>query len=144
MSYLTCSTCKKHKDTSSFGINLAKRNGFRSQCNECISAQHKQYYSLNKKKCYDRTNAWRKKNPSRIKASKIKSKYGLSADAYASMCLSQDNKCLLCLRDVKLVVDHDHVTGRVRGLLCRKCNSGLGLFLDNSDALLRASTYVGE
>jgi Recombination endonuclease VII len=58
----------------------------------------------------------------------------------------QDNRCAICSHESSapgdLIIDHDHQTGRVRGLLCSNCNSGLGFFRDNSAALLQAVAYL--
>ena len=52
--------------------------------------------------------------------------------------------CPICLEDKPLVVDHDHTTLVVRGLLCVNCNAGLGQFRDNSEAMLRALEYLRD
>lgn len=56
----------------------------------------------------------------------------------------QNGLCVICLipQETDLVVDHDHATGKVRGLLCSKCNKALGLFLDHHEVCLRASNYL--
>jgi hypothetical protein len=73
-------------------------------------------------------------------------RYGITLDDYGRLLLEQDNKCAICLHpDVMvgpLVIDHDHVTGEVRGLLCNGCNTGLGLFRDNLTLLLWAVRYL--
>lgn len=58
--------------------------------------------------------------------------------------LRKENPCAICGSEVpdELCIDHDHVTGKARGVLCRKCNSGLGLFEDNTDYLARAIEYL--
>jgi hypothetical protein len=61
------------------------------------------------------------------------------------MLVDQASKCLIC--DVsaglrKFDVDHDHLTGRIRGLLCRNCNIGLGQFRDDPALLLKAAEYL--
>lgn len=79
----------------------------------------------------------------------IEKKYGLSPEAYTQMVLDQQNQCAICgttnpggqtVR--KWHVDHDHKTGKVRGLLCFRCNIGLGYFLDDPDALTSAARYL--
>lgn len=61
------------------------------------------------------------------------------------MLADQQGNCLICGETmVKPYVDHDHSTGKVRGLLCRACNLGLGLFRDNQKYLLSAIYYLGE
>lgn len=70
------------------------------------------------------------------------------------MIEEQDNKCAICGQEEtaknngidvnKLAVDHDHVTGRVRGLLCKACNNGLGHFQDDPELLEAAIRYLKE
>ncbi|MCZ2109389.1 MAG: endonuclease VII domain-containing protein [Dehalococcoidia bacterium] len=55
----------------------------------------------------------------------LRKRYGISLDTYEEMAADQQGRCLICDRVRKLVVDHDHITGAVRGLLCRTCNSQL-------------------
>ncbi len=60
----------------------------------------------------------------------LKRFYGITPEDYNAMLKAQGNKCALCLREVKLHVDHCHTTMKVRGLLCVKCNTSLPLFED--------------
>jgi len=91
----------------------------------------------------------RQRSPERKKTDAIRKRglrlfreYGISESDYLRMKSEQSGKCLLCNETAKLVVDHDHSTGYVRGLLCHHCNRGLGFFSDNSNILLKASEYV--
>lgn len=91
---------------------------------------------------------WRAANPGRQRQLFVRSTYGLEPDQYDAMVITQAGRCAICLRlfgeDVKICIDHDHSDGRVRGLLCSDCNSGLGYFRDDSEALLRATTYLAS
>lgn len=73
---------------------------------------------------------------------KRKIKYNLTEEQYGVMVLQQSNKCLICGDEVDLVVDHDHSTGKIRGLLCHTCNIGLGMFKDNIENLERSIEYL--
>jgi len=71
--------------------------------------------------------------------------YGIQVDEFDAMMLDQDSKCYICLGDnglIALCIDHDHKTGKVRGLLCNRCNRGLGLFQDNPELLFKAVDYL--
>ena len=75
----------------------------------------------------------------------ISRKYKLSVDDYKNMVSMQRGKCAICGGDndgKKLHVDHDHVTGIVRELLCNKCNHGLGNFVDDIELLKKAELYL--
>lgn len=77
----------------------------------------------------------------------FKNKYNLSIDDYEKIVMSQNFACLICGRhqdelEQKLFVDHDHETGRVRGLLCSSCNSLLGYSKDNISILESAIEYL--
>lgn len=79
----------------------------------------------------------------------IKSKYGLTLDDYKLMLMSQNYCCRICkLHHSKfkkqLAIDHCHVTGQIRGLLCHHCNSALGNFKDKVESLQEAIKYLGE
>lgn len=77
-------------------------------------------------------------------------KYNLTLLEYDKMLARQAGRCAVCQskkpggRSGLFAVDHDHETGKIRGLLCNKCNTGLGLFDDDPDSLVNASTYLRE
>lgn len=79
----------------------------------------------------------------------LKYKYGITEKQYDEMLKAQDNKCAICksstTKDKKrhrFMVDHCHVTGVVRGLLCSSCNKAIGLFHDSQDILYAAIKYL--
>lgn len=78
-------------------------------------------------------------------ASVIK-KYGIEAGEYDARYKAQNGRCAICVRATgatkRLAVDHDHSTGRVRGLLCSPCNRFIGQLRDDPDAFLRAYKYL--
>lgn len=79
--------------------------------------------------CY--TRRWASKNTDRnrplaYRKWELKTYYGMTVEDYDRLFKSCGGRCCLCQVETKLAVDHDHVTGRVRGLLCRKCNLALG------------------
>lgn len=77
----------------------------------------------------------------------IEATYGITEDQYADILAVQDGRCYICQRATgarrRLAVDHDHVSGEVRGLLCKPCNRDvLGHLRDSTDALFRAIEYL--
>lgn len=94
----------------------------------------------------DRHTAWKMRNPERWK--KIQSdghrrrKYGISKEQISVLEEAQNGKCAICKVGNASHLDHDHDTGRVRGLLCIKCNTGLGMFLDRIELLDAAKEYL--
>jgi len=80
---------------------------------------------------------------------RFKSAYGITVDDYNKMFKDQEGCCAICNRhqselSITLAVDHDHVTGDVRGLLCRDCNQILGLAQDSPQTLANAMLYLGD
>lgn len=85
------------------------------------------------------------KHPEGNRNSYYKINYGIDIETYKSMFLKQHGVCAICGKAEKtkrLAVDHDHATKKVRGLLCQKCNVGLGYFEDNISLLERAANYL--
>ena len=77
----------------------------------------------------------------------LQRKYGLTPEGYVKLLVLQDRRCAICRRTREelqqdLVVDHDHATGEVRGLLCKSCNRFLGVIRDSTSWLQRALEYL--
>jgi Autographiviridae endonuclease VII len=93
--------------------------------------------------------AWRRANRDKVSARDrdkyMKRRYGISRADYDALFERQGGLCAICRKPSKqrLCVDHCHVTGMIRGLLCRKCNFGLGSLCDDQRALVAALAYLG-
>lgn len=79
----------------------------------------------------------------------LRSRYNLTLEQYQEILDNQGGRCFICGRHQseftkKLHVDHDHITGKIRGLLCTSCNTALGLLKDNIDYLIKAIQYLQE
>lgn len=129
----TCRKCKQHKEVSSFGKRGGKPHLYRSECRSCESQRTRINYAKQPKFIQEKNHL-----------SRIKLLYGLSNVEYYQLVQKQDNKCAICLSTHKnrLNVDHDHMSGHVRGLLCPSCNRGLGYFKDRLDLLELAIDYL--
>jgi hypothetical protein len=97
------------------------------------------------KKKYDANN--KEKSHKRFRNFDLKRKFGITVEQYKLMFDKQEGKCNICERHQNefkraLAVDHDHKTGRIRGLLCYKCNQGLGHFNDDINLLLKAIEHL--
>lgn len=105
-------------------------------------------YSVGAKVCHycklKKQREWREANPGAYK----EWKYGLSQEAYDQLLIKQNHRCAICGtsspggRHNKFHIDHNHMTGKVRGLLCWSCNAGLGQFKDDYNLLLEAYTFL--
>lgn len=133
-----------------------KAHGSPKTCVECKT----EYKAHSSKYCLPcRKNKWRNgagaERPSNSARSRrnqmLKRVYGIAIEQVDALYASQDGKCAICeahkpseFKSMKhsLVVDHDHVTGRVRGLLCQTCNSGMGQLRDSVDLLKKAIKYL--
>lgn len=86
---------------------------------------------------------WHRTHPGYNKNLVLKRLYGITLAEFNEMVTDQGGRCAICGVDPpRLVVDHDHESGVVRGLLCDSCNNGLGRFRDDPDALMAAAAYL--
>ncbi len=130
--YKNCSKCFLNKISTDFFRDRSKRDGLSSHCKACDKIISKN---------------WAKSNPELRKYNVLRSATGLTKEQYDDLSITQDNKCAICGISVeennrRLSVDHDHTDHTVRGLLCTKCNFGLGYFNDDENLLLKAINYL--
>ena len=90
---------------------------------------------------------WRKDNPDKCRNTYLRKHYGITLEDYNRMYKEQNGVCAICgqeepLSSSSLAVDHDHETKKIRGLLCSKCNQGLGCFKDSQEILNKAFNYL--
>ena len=114
---------------------------------ESILAKQKVYYAENKDEMIANQKAYYAENKEKVRWTTIMRKYGITEQKYNDMFADQDGCCAICgLHQValneSLHVDHNHSTGAVRGLLCRSCNTGIGLLKEDPDILNKASAYL--
>lgn len=132
---------------------------WREKNQEKVKAARDRYYAANRERILENARQWRKNNPNRklptqnqVRDRHYKHKYGITLLEYEDLHSAQQGVCVLCLcpetaktksgEVARLVVDHDHMTGKVRGLLCRNCNSALGKFKESEEILERAKLYL--
>lgn len=160
-----CPKCSQHLPLEMFGKNKAHTNGIRNYCKSChrlgcaqwsaknrdkVLEHRRQYYQKNQQRVKERLQKQKHENPEVFKLwmhrGKLK-KYGLTEHSYESLKKAQNGVCAICGKADKikmLAVDHDHKSGQVRGLLCSKCNIGLGCFKDNIKLLVGAVDYLNS
>lgn len=143
-----CGMCKQYKPLSEFSeyIKFVKKQG--SRCKSCQKKHGKKWREINKEKLkkYFSSEEVKEKNKEAVLRYRLKS-YGISLEQYEEMKIRQGEKCLICNIHVSnlktgLCIDHCHNTKKIRGLLCRKCNSALGLFNENLEFLKNAINYL--
>lgn len=149
---LNCSICNlPYKSTSTRSKYCSK---------DCSIIAKKQHHTISWKK-------WQKNHPDRIKISsqrhhinrgrnrQLLNKYGKSEEDLQEIVKYQNFKCKICDNKIELfnisnnrqflaVVDHNHKTGQIRGLLCPKCNKALGLFMDSKLIIKNAYEYLED
>ena len=125
-----CNMCKTLKSFNNFWGDSTVKDGKKAVCIDCDKKRSKKYY------CPEKT---RNKNLLR--------NFGITAEEYDTILHEQDFKCAICdihqkHCDKRLAVDHNHETGNIRALLCHHCNTGIGLFKENTEFLATAIKYL--
>jgi hypothetical protein len=116
-----CSYCNVYKDFDKFGTNGDGK--LKSRCKDCQTKYNTKYHKEVFR--FDR--------------------YGITREMFKEMLSDQSSRCAICDTDVdekSSHIDHCHTTGKVRGILCEKCNKGLGQFDDDVNYLKNAIKYL--
>lgn len=136
---IECSKCKVIKDSSCFFKGHNKKTGFAYECKDCRNQYLREiYYKTNKEKISKLNVSWQNENKNKV----VARKRGVSLKEIEELKNKANNKCEICEDTINLCVDHNHQTGELRGLLCGRCNKGLGLFRDNKNLLKQAIIYL--
>lgn len=129
-----CSKCKQSKKLNEFNKNKSGKHGVHHYCKDCNSIQKKSSYNYVK---------------SRNRG--IKNRYNLTFEEVENLYTIQNKKCKICKTEHSsiyshggLYIDHCHTTGKVRGLLCSKCNMLLGNCNDDVSILTSAIDYLSN
>jgi len=139
---LSCRECGAAKAADSFGKNWTTVSGRNSECLECSRLRDRARYARDSNK-----------RKAQAKWGAVKQKFGLTKEQWQTIFHEQDGLCAICCDDLNAVpegrkdkrtacIDHDHRTGRVRGLLCARCNQGIGLLREDDRILARAIEYL--
>lgn len=126
-----CPKCNKEKPLSEFNKDNKTAYKIAVYCRECNTEKGKLRY---------------KNYRNNHKSSQLKSNFNITLEQYNEMLANQNGKCAICggveNGNRMMCVDHCHTTSKVRGLLCSKCNFGLGNFKDNIQLLKNAINYL--
>jgi len=123
-----CTVCNEYKPLSAFHKHKVCLYGVEPMCKRCKYLKRKQRDA---------------DDPTRVRRMDLKAKYGITLEEYAAMLARQEGQCAICgAAGEKLVVDHNHTTGRVRSLLCHLCNALIGCAREDITILVRAAAYL--
>lgn len=154
-----CSKCEKDLPMSAFYLRT-KANSYHSACKGCEREMAKDWYKRNRDAAKAKVREWRERNTDAVKRYRIDNrqknyrqelvrKYGVDPAWFDRQLQQQGNLCVCCKRHFQWGnkqtsphVDHCHKTQTVRGILCNRCNTVLGLCEDNANLLSILARYL--
>lgn len=143
----TCSKCEVPKNEVEFSKDRHAKDGLRNRCRTCMSKIWKADYAANPGYYKQRSKEWNDLNPEKKKRIRkhadLMTLYNLPLVEYERMLSEQKGLCAICEHLMTPpCVDHSHVTGTVRALLCSGCNVGIGALKDSSKTAFQAASYL--
>lgn len=149
----TCNDCEETKSVEEFGwVTISSKNPYRKRANRCRECAARWRREDRKKKpdVYRAQNKrYASKSPKRRRDYFLRKTYGISLEEYEALAESQMGRCAICGEKPSgegnnkvLHVDHCHETGNNRELLCSKCNTGIGQFMEDVEVMKKAIAYL--
>lgn len=134
-----CIECKNSKRLKQFDYCKTCKNERKNVCISCMRKKRIDYLNLHSN--------GEELDKVRAVDSRLKIVYGISIEVYNEMFTTQSGRCAICKihqseLNKNLAVDHCHTTGKVRGLLCAKCNTGIGLLQEDIAILAESIKYL--
>lgn len=153
-----CVKCSNSLDSIEFSKDSSRKDGLSARCRTCDKEKVRKWQVDNPAAVNETNRRLKKKYPDRNKVSIRRSEYikfwphlspSKRIDEYNRIFMEQEGRCRICSRhqsefSVRLAVDHCHKTGKVRALLCRRCNVALGLLEENADLFVLSASYLKE
>jgi hypothetical protein len=122
----TCPKCRAIREVGEFSKNSTSKDGLNYWCKYCQAEYRKSTYCPKKNRDYF-----------------LSRRYNLTHGQYIEMYEEREGECDICGDyHETLCIDHEHSTGKIRGLLCQECNKALGLFYDNPLLIQSAIDYL--
>jgi len=151
-----CSTCKEVKGVGEFSKDKRNKDRLQARCKRCDSERSRKWAADNPERSRERSRKWAADNPERKREGSrkwtLKAKYDLTPEDYDKLHDEQGGVCAICSKAEtaldntrkprSLAVDHCHDTSYVRGLLCGRCNTGIGLLNDDPVLLNKSAGYI--
>jgi hypothetical protein len=144
-----CNRCQESKPLTKehFHHKHGTLGSLAHTCRPCATIKAREWRQANPVQDKEWRRQWRQRNRTRRRDAETCRTYGVPKGTYIRMLAEQEGKCAICGKvppGRPLGMDHCHTTGRVRDLLCNHCNSGLGMFGDNSELMLKAIAYLAR
>lgn len=140
-----CTKCGETKPVTEFGRDRPRRDGLTYWCRSCLRAYRQTRTDKTREYARQHYQANRATRREQGRAAHLRRTFGLTEAEYQAMLEAQGGGCAICgvaPGERAHPVDHDHESGRVRGILCDHCNRGLGCFADDPDRLAAAAAYL--
>lgn len=146
-----CTSCNSEKELDNYQKDKHKPDGLYGTCRDCVSLKSRKYREDNKDNLKVRKKQSYIKNADTWKENWLKRRYGISLNDFNELLKHQNDTCGICKKEEigfygdkkkTLSVDHCHKTGKIRGLLCGKCNTALGLVDENPETLIEMIMYL--
>ena len=147
-----CSKCGDPKELDEFGNDRSRKDGKSHRCLACARMANTQWYKEHPDKSIQATRRWQMRNANKCLDTRLRRDYGITREAYDAMVTLRSGLCDICKQPetsysrggklLKLAIDHDHATGTIRGLLCRDCNTAIGLMRDQPTRFIAAADYL--
>ena len=148
-----CRVCGKEKLLTDYYKRTDPRRAMSDPCRECVLAARKADYHKRKEYMSERARRYRKEHPEKIRDTKLRQTYNVGSDYYNEKLAEQGGVCAGCRQNVQIIwkgkvvamaIDHDHKTGKNRGVLCMHCNRALGSLRDDINVLNNLIDYLNK
>lgn len=163
-----CSRCGERKPRDEFADHACSNDGKSPRCRPCATEHIREWRSRNLEHARDLARGSQRRRAQQPltkdkmreynKRAQLKKKYGMTPEQFEEMLREQNGRCSICSVEVKAniayapgvsratmaCVDHCHTTGRIRSILCNKCNRGIGMFGDDTGLLEKAIAYLNR